>query len=60
MFHQAFKNFQLNTFNGASYLVQNDQQLCKTDLGGLPIAITRRRSRPRPGACAPGDTRSRA
>ena len=32
-FHQAFKNFQLNTFNGSSYLVQNINS-CSSDLGG--------------------------
>ena len=30
-FHQAFKNFQLNTFNGSVYLVQNINS-CKTGL----------------------------
>ncbi|MEG3145890.1 TonB-dependent receptor [Sphingomonas sp. RT2P30] len=32
-FHQAFKNFQLNTFNGSVFLVQNING-CKTDLAG--------------------------
>ena len=32
-FHQAFKNFQLNTFNGANFLVQNINS-CANDLGG--------------------------
>ena len=32
-FHQAFRNFQLNTFNGSVFLVQNVNS-CKTDLAG--------------------------
>ena len=32
-FHQAFKNFQLNTFNGSVFLVQNING-CSTDLAG--------------------------
>jgi len=48
-FHQAFKNFQLNTFNGSVFLVQNING-CKTDLAGADrdlSAVT--------GACAAGD-----
>jgi len=33
VFHQAFRNFQLNTFNGSVFLVQNINS-CKTDLAG--------------------------
>lgn len=32
-FHQAFRNFQLNTFNGSVYLVQNINS-CSDSLGG--------------------------
>ncbi|WP_163566509.1 hypothetical protein, partial [Klebsiella pneumoniae] len=32
-FRQEFSNFQLNTFNGTVYLVQNING-CKQDLGG--------------------------
>ena len=48
-FRQSFKNFQLNTFNGTVFLVQNVNS-CKTDLGGGDadlIAAT--------GVCAPDD-----
>ena len=51
-FHQAFKNFQLNTFNGANFLVQNVNS-CKTDLGSADrdnIAST--------GACAAGNSQA--
>jgi outer membrane receptor protein involved in Fe transport len=50
-FHQAFKNFQLNTFNGSVFLVQNINS-CKTDLAGGDRDLS-----PTTGACAPGDTR---
>ena len=33
-FREEFKNFQLNTFNGSVFIVQNISS-CKTDLGGL-------------------------
>ncbi|HUG45832.1 MAG TPA: TonB-dependent receptor, partial [Sphingomicrobium sp.] len=33
LFHQEFRNFQLNTFNGTVFLVQNINS-CSTDLGG--------------------------
>ena len=48
-FRQEFDNFQLNTFNGSVFLVQNING-CGTDLGGLDgdaSAAT--------GACDPGD-----
>ena len=51
-FHQAFKNFQLNTFNGSSYLVQNINS-CKTDLGGADRDLSATT-----GTCAPGDIRA--
>ena len=52
VFHQAFKNFQLNTFNGASYLVQTINS-CASDLGGAD-----RDTSATTGACAPGNTRA--
>ena len=52
VFHQAFKNFQLNTFNGSSYLVQTINS-CKTDLGGGDLDVS-----PTTGACAPGNSRA--
>jgi iron complex outermembrane receptor protein len=48
IFRQLFRNFQLNTFNGSVFLVQNING-CGTDLGTAdqdPSAAT--------GACAPG------
>ena len=51
-FHQAFKNFQLNTFNGASYLVQNINS-CSTDLGGAD-----RDASAATGSCAAGNVRA--
>ncbi len=49
LFHQRFRDFQLNTFNGTVFIVQNINS-CGTDLGGAdrdPSAAT--------GACDPGD-----
>ena len=51
-FHQAFKNFQLNTFNGSSFLVQNINS-CSTDLGGGD-----RDASAATGGCAPGNSRA--
>ena len=51
-FHQAFKNFQLNTFNGSSYLVQNINS-CKSDLGGGD-----RDTSATTGACAAGNSKA--
>ena len=34
VFHQLFKNFQLNTFNGLNFVVENINS-CSDDLGGL-------------------------
>ena len=50
-FRQQFSNFQLNTFNGTVFLVQNING-CSTDLGGADqdaFGLT--------GACAPGDVK---
>ena len=47
-FREEFKNFQLNTFNGSVFLVQNISA-CKTDLGGLD-----RDSSSATGACTGG------
>ena len=33
LFHQVFRNFQLNTFNGLNFVVENINS-CSTDLGG--------------------------
>lgn len=46
-FRQEFSNFQLNTFNGSFYLVQNINS-CSTDLGGAD-----RDGDATTGACAP-------
>jgi iron complex outermembrane receptor protein len=51
-FHQAFKNFQLNTFNGSVFLVQNING-CKTDLAGGDRDLSAAT-----GACAPGDVKA--
>ena len=51
-FHQAFKNFQLNTFNGSVFLVQNING-CSTDLGGAD-----RDTSATTGACAPGNVKA--
>lgn len=51
LFHQAFRNFQLNTFNGAFYLVQNVNS-CSTDLAGGD-----RDTSATTGACAAGNVR---
>ena len=51
-FHQAFKNFQLNTFNGSVFLVQNVNS-CGTDLAGADRDLSAAT-----GACAPGDVKS--
>ncbi|MBX7484141.1 TonB-dependent receptor [Qipengyuania qiaonensis] len=48
-FRQEFKNFQLNTFNGSVFLVQNVNG-CDTDLGGGD-----RDASPTTGACAVED-----
>ena len=48
-FRQEFSNFQLNTFNGSFYLVQNINA-CSTDLGGAD-----RDASATTGACAPED-----
>ena len=48
-FRQDFENFQLNTFNGSVFLVQNINA-CSTDLGGAD-----RDTSAATGACAPGD-----
>ncbi|MFZ5746215.1 MAG: TonB-dependent receptor [Pseudomonadota bacterium] len=48
-FRQEFSNFQLNTFNGTVYLVQNING-CGTDLGGAD-----RDTSAATGACSPDD-----
>ena len=51
-FRQEFSNFQLNTFNGTVYVVQNING-CKSDLGGLD-----RDTSATTGTCASGDTKA--
>jgi iron complex outermembrane recepter protein len=48
-FRQDFKNFQLNTFNGTVFLVQNVNG-CKTSLAGADRDLS-----DATGTCAPGD-----
>ncbi|MBI1403200.1 MAG: TonB-dependent receptor [Porphyrobacter sp.] len=48
-FYQEFSNFQLNTFNGSVFLVQN-VNACSTDLGGAD-----RDGSAATGACSPSD-----
>ena len=48
-FRQEFKNFQLNTFNGSVFLVQNINS-CGTDLNGADMDASATT-----GACAPDD-----
>jgi outer membrane receptor protein involved in Fe transport len=50
-FYQEFENFQLNTFNGSVFLVQN-VNACDTDLNGAD-----RDASAATGACAPGDVK---
>ncbi|MCA1748052.1 MAG: TonB-dependent receptor [Parasphingopyxis sp.] len=49
IFRQEFSNFQLNTFNGTVFLVQNINS-CGTDLGGADGDAD-----PATGACSPDD-----
>ncbi len=52
LFHQRFRDFQLNTFNGTVFIVQNINS-CGTSLNGADqdqSAVT--------GACAPDDVRA--
>ncbi|QNA83345.1 TonB-dependent receptor [Sphingomonas sp. So64.6b] len=51
-FRQKFKNFQLNTFNGSVFLVQNVNS-CSTDLAGADRDLSAAT-----GACASKDVRS--
>ena len=51
VFRQLFKNFQLNTFNGLNFIVENINS-CSDDLGGADTD-----NNPRTGACD-GDTRA--
>ena len=51
VFHQLFRNFQLNTFNGLNFVVENINS-CKDDLGGKDSDNS-----PLTGACT-GDTRA--
>ncbi|WP_164117923.1 TonB-dependent receptor [Sphingorhabdus sp. Alg239-R122] len=48
-FRQEFTNFQLNTFNGSVFLVQNVNS-CGTGLGGADLDTSAAT-----GSCAPGD-----
>ena len=47
-FHQLFKNFQLNTFNGLNFIVENINS-CKDDLGGADSDLS-----PATGLCTGG------
>ena len=51
LFHQLFKNFQLNTFNGLNFVVENINS-CSESLGGADSD-----NNPATGACT-GDTRA--
>jgi iron complex outermembrane recepter protein len=51
-YHQEFNNFQLNTFNGVSFIVETVQS-CKTSLGGRDTNLIENDS-----ACAASDVRS--
>jgi outer membrane receptor protein involved in Fe transport len=51
VFHQLFSNFQLNTFNGLNFIVENINS-CSDDLNGADTD-----NDPRTGACS-GDTRA--
>ncbi len=51
-FYQQFRDFQLNTFNGTVFIVQNINS-CGTDLGGAD-----RDNSAATGACAPDDVRA--
>jgi outer membrane receptor protein involved in Fe transport len=51
VFHQLFRNFQLNTFNGLNFVVENINS-CKDDLNGADTD-----NNPATGACT-GDTRA--
>jgi outer membrane receptor protein involved in Fe transport len=51
LFHQVFRNFQLNTFNGLNFFVENLNS-CSTDLAGADTD-----NDPRTGACTSGHTR---
>ena len=51
LFHQLFTNFQLNTFNGFNFIVENINS-CENDLNGADID-----NNPVTGACD-GDTRA--
>jgi outer membrane receptor protein involved in Fe transport len=48
IFHELFRNFQLNTFNGLNFVVENINA-CKTDLGGADTD-----NNPATGACTGG------
>jgi len=48
LFHQLFRDFQLNTFNGLNFVVENINS-CKNDLGGAD-----RDNSPLTGACTGG------
>ena len=51
-FHQAFKNFQLNTFNGSVFLVQNVNS-CKAGLAGADRDLSATT-----GTCSPDDVKA--
>jgi hypothetical protein len=48
VFHELFRNFQLNTFNGLNFVVENINA-CKNDLGGADTD-----NNPATGACTGG------
>lgn len=64
VFRQKFRNFQLNTFNGSVFLVQNINA-CSTDLGGgdrdqsiTPSSTNYNAAAAATGACAAGNVRA--
>ena len=52
LFHQVFRDFQLNTFNGLNFIVENINS-CSDDLGGADSD-----NNPTTGACDDGDLRA--
>ena len=51
LFHEVFRDFQLNTFNGINFVVENINS-CSQDLGGADTD-----NNPATGACPSGDLR---
>lgn len=52
LFHQRFRDFQLNTFNGTVFIVQNINS-CGTDLGGTDSDLSAAT-----GRCSPDDVQA--